>query len=97
MGLEFVNDHAANYVVVDVDANGNTVAYDDWRLPTIREVRAAIQDGALAKVMPIMQYPNGQYYCPTTRPLIWTSETRGTRAFAVQLVRDPNYPWTKCK
>lgn len=80
--------NAANYSIVDVDATGALKTYDDWRLPTVYEIQAAIQDGTLAKVMPTGT--SGPYY---TNTWIWTSETRGNKAWMVQAVRDSSDPW----
>ncbi len=100
----FATTNAANYSIVDVDAIGTSTIYDDWRLPTVHEIQAAILDGTLAKVMPIGYYTEKHYIGSElvihvhATPLyyttwIWTAETRGNKAWMVQVVRDSSDPW----
>jgi hypothetical protein len=78
---------AASYAVWDLNANGNPVLYDDWRLPTIAEIRTAIQDGTMNLLVP--RTPEGPYYFEGT---IWALETKGNKAYVVQVLRD-RFTW----
>lgn len=93
----FATTNAANYSIVDVDAIGTPTIYDDWRLPTVHEMQAAILDGTLAKVMPILRKTDIKgvvhEYPVYFNTWIWTAETRGNKAWAVWVERDTAYPW----
>jgi hypothetical protein len=72
--------HAADYVSTD-----GTGSYSDWRLPTVKELQTAVADGTINTLLP--RNPDGSVI--TLAPL-WTSETRGNKAWSVHIIVDPN-------
>ena len=64
---------AANYVVSERDTAGNVVAtYDDWRVPTVKELQTAIANGTMKLAKP-------------SAGGLWSSEARGNKAWWVSL------------
>lgn len=53
--------------------------FDDWRLPTVAEIQAALQDGSFGQIDPNVNY---WYH--------WTSKKSGTWAYAARVVSDAN-------
>ena len=94
----FASTNSANYSILDVDAAGNPTLYDDWRLPTAHELQVAILDGTMTGLMPIVSTTTAdgviQYAPLYIKVGIWTSETRGNKAWTVNVVRDSAYPYT---
>jgi hypothetical protein len=75
--------YAPNYAVWDVNASGVLTYYDDWRLPTVKELQKAIADGTIEAVN------RSQAYTYTTSTyLFWSSDSKGTKAYAVSVKFD---------
>ena len=54
--------HCEQYVEVTYDENGNTIAYDDWRLPTAAEIDIIINHQYNSQAM-VEVMNGGNYYC----------------------------------
>lgn len=54
--------HCEQYVEVTYDENGNTIAYDDWRLPTAAEIDIIISHQYNSQAM-VEVMNGGNYYC----------------------------------
>ncbi len=73
---------AADYWVMDVDQFGVLTQYSDWRVPTVRELQAAIADGTIGALIP--RNSNGSpMYAGTV--YLWSSESRGSKGWAVSV------------
>jgi hypothetical protein len=78
--------NAANYVTHDYDAAGNVIAtYSDWRVATIKELQVAIQNGTINQLIPRNAQGGPLYYGSV---YLWSSESRGTKGWAVNVVID---------
>jgi hypothetical protein len=64
---------------MSVAANLVEGGFSDWRLPTRAELQSAIQNGTLPAITVIP--PSSSFW-------IWTSERKGTRAYAVVITTD---------
>jgi hypothetical protein len=71
---------AADYVRTDA-----TGTYSDWELPTIAEVQWALADGTLQWLIPLNADGTAMYGSVP----VWTSQTKGQKAYAVRLFVDP--------
>jgi hypothetical protein len=67
---------AADYVASDA-----TGTYSDWRVPTVKELQTAIQDGTFGQ-LPLGPYGGTVY--------LWSSESRGNKGWAVSITVDAN-------
>lgn len=64
---------AANYAVA---------TYDDWRVPTVKQLQTAISNGTIALLIPKNAQGGPLYY---GKVYLWSSESRGNRGWAVSL------------
>jgi hypothetical protein len=74
---------AREYTAWDIDAEGEPTLYRDWRLPTIEELRGAIEDGTMNLLVP--RTPLGPYYYSVE---IWAQDNHRGQAWTVLVVRD---------
>jgi hypothetical protein len=73
------NGAALNYSVWDLNAQGQMTLYDDWRLPTVSELQAALADGTIQAIN------NNNGFYSNTSYLFWTGEQRGNKAWAMRI------------
>lgn len=78
---------AASTGVWDVDAFGVPTFYDDWRVPTVKELQKAVADGTIQALLP--RNPDGSLMYHGT-VYLWSSESRGNKGWAVSVVIDKN-------
>ena len=64
---------AANYAVA---------TYDDWRVPTVKQLQTAIANGTIALLIP-KNAQGGPLY--KGKVYLWSSESRGNKGWAVSL------------
>ena len=84
--------HCEQYVEVTYDENGNTIAYDDWRLPTAAEIDIIINHQDVSDAMAVV-LTGANYYCAYNTDsrgnVIYTKATgKSGSGVAVRCVRD---------
>ena len=89
--LEIFREHCKQYVEVYKDANGNPVKFDDWRLPTEKEIEIIISlQGTKDQDAPAIDYLlNGYYYMSASGPVYNSKgDNNNTGTSAIRCVRD---------
>lgn len=89
--LEIFREHCKQYVEVYKDANGNPVKFDDWRLPTEKEIEIIISlQGTKDQDAPAIDYLlNGYYYMSASGPVRNSKgDNDNTGTSAIRCVRD---------
>ena len=89
--LEIFREHCKQYVEVYKDANGNPVKFDDWRLPTEKEIEIIITlQGTKDQDAPAIDYLlNGYYYMSASGPVYNSKgDNDNTDTSAIRCVRD---------
>ena len=89
--LEIFREHCTQYVEVYMDANGNPVKFDDWRLPTEKEIEIIISlQGTEDQDAPAIDYLlNGYYYMSASGPVYNSKgDNDNTGTSAIRCVRD---------
>lgn len=89
--LEIFREHCKQYVEVYKDANGNPVKFDDWRLPTEKEIEIIISlQGTKNQDAPAIDYLlNGYYYMSASGPVYNSKgDNDNTDTSAIRCVRD---------
>ncbi|MBR6814918.1 MAG: hypothetical protein IKM69_03825 [Alistipes sp.] len=89
--LEIFREHCKQYVEVYKDANGNPVKFDDWRLPTEKEIEIIISlQGTEDQDAPAIDYLlNGYYYMSASGPVYNSKgDNDNTNTSAIRCVRD---------
>lgn len=89
--LEIFREHCKQYVEVYKDANGNPVKFDDWRLPTEKEIEIIISlQGTEDQDAPAIDYLlNGYYYMSASGPVYNSKgDNDNTGTSAIRCVRD---------
>lgn len=89
--LEIFREHCKQYVEVYKDANGNPVKFDDWRLPTEKEIEIIISlQGTKDQDAPAIDYLlNGYYYMSASGPVYNSKgDNDNTGTSGIRCVRD---------
>ena len=87
---KWAQTYAANYSIWDMDEFGEPTLYDDWRIPTVKELQRAVSDGTLNNVL--ARNPDGTFanMLPGSNHFP-SSEAKGNTAYYVTvIVNDSN-------
>ena len=82
---QYATNYAAGFGVWDLNSQGVLTYYDDWRLPTVTELQAAIANGTIEWVN-----QNSNIVIRNRPGLFWTSTLTGKKPWYVWIWFGPN-------